>query len=112
MACIHVINILIFCTFMRISPPPFQPVEFLRPFSTAEGDSNVKIQFAHGTTTLAFKFQHGVIVAVDSRATAGSWIGELYIELFVCQYKTVSVEYFCFMCINEESLLCNRIHGS
>ena len=53
-----------------------QPVEFLRPFSTGEGDSNVKIQFAHGTTTLAFKFQHGVIVAVDSRATAGSWIGE------------------------------------
>lgn len=31
---------------------------------------------AHGTTTLAFKFQHGVIVAVDSRATAGSYIGE------------------------------------
>jgi len=34
-------------------------------------ESNVKIQFDHGTTTLAFKFQHGVIVAVDSRATAG-----------------------------------------
>ncbi|RUS77340.1 hypothetical protein EGW08_014894 [Elysia chlorotica] len=34
-------------------------------------DSKVKIQFDHGTTTLAFKFQHGVIVAVDSRATAG-----------------------------------------
>lgn len=31
---------------------------------------------AHGTTTLAFKFQHGVIVAVDSRASAGSYIGE------------------------------------
>ncbi|ELU16739.1 hypothetical protein CAPTEDRAFT_41193, partial [Capitella teleta] len=28
----------------------------------------------HGTTTLAFKFKHGVIVAVDSRATAGDWI--------------------------------------
>ncbi|XP_064393901.1 proteasome subunit beta type-5-like [Halichondria panicea] len=54
-------------------PPGIEPVEFLRPFSTG-GDSNVKIQFAHGTTTLAFKFQHGVIVAVDSRATAGSWI--------------------------------------
>uniref|UniRef100_A0A3Q4HK92 Proteasome subunit beta n=1 Tax=Neolamprologus brichardi TaxID=32507 RepID=A0A3Q4HK92_NEOBR len=33
-----------------------------------------KIEFLHGTTTLAFKFQHGVIVAVDSRATAGSYI--------------------------------------
>ena len=34
-------------------------------------------RFAHGTTTLAFKFKHGVIVAVDSRATAGSYIGKL-----------------------------------
>ena len=31
---------------------------------------------AHGTTTLAFKFQHGVVVAVDSRASAGTYIGE------------------------------------
>ena len=53
----------------------FQPVEFLRPFSTGGDSSGVKIKFAHGTTTLAFKFQGGVIVAVDSRATAGSWIG-------------------------------------
>lgn len=28
----------------------------------------------HGTTTLAFKFKHGMIIAVDSRATAGSYI--------------------------------------
>ncbi|XP_058501309.1 proteasome subunit beta type-5 isoform X2 [Solea solea] len=42
----------------------------------ARGDDEVerKIEFLHGTTTLAFKFQHGVIVAVDSRATAGSYI--------------------------------------
>lgn len=31
----------------------------------------------HGTTTLAFKFKHGIIVAVDSRATAGAYIGKL-----------------------------------
>ncbi|CAL1533278.1 unnamed protein product [Lymnaea stagnalis] len=36
-----------------------------------DDDSKVKIQFHHGTTTLAFRFKHGVIVAVDSRATAG-----------------------------------------
>lgn len=29
----------------------------------------------HGTTTLAFRFNHGVMVAVDSRATAGPYIG-------------------------------------
>ncbi|XP_024274156.1 proteasome subunit beta type-5 [Oncorhynchus tshawytscha] len=41
----------------------------------SDGDgSERKIQFLHGTTTLAFKFQHGVIVAVDSRATAGAYI--------------------------------------
>ncbi|XP_028557963.2 proteasome subunit beta type-5 [Podarcis muralis] len=38
----------------------------------AAGDA--KIELLHGTTTLAFKFQHGVIVAVDSRATAGVYI--------------------------------------
>lgn len=46
----------------------------MRPFTT-EG-SAIRIKFAHGTTTLAFKFQHGVIVAVDSRASAGSYIGQ------------------------------------
>lgn len=51
-----------------------QPTEFLKQFASSE--NGVKIEFAHGTTTLAFKFKHGVIVAVDSRATAGSWIGE------------------------------------
>ncbi|XP_064359378.1 proteasome subunit beta type-5 [Dromaius novaehollandiae] len=32
------------------------------------------IDALHGTTTLAFKFDHGVVVAVDSRATAGAYI--------------------------------------
>ena len=49
-----------------------QPTQFLKQF--ASGKDGIKIEFAHGTTTLAFKFEHGVIVAVDSRATAGSWI--------------------------------------
>lgn len=29
----------------------------------------------HGTTTLGFIFKEGVIIAVDSRATQGSYIG-------------------------------------
>ena len=41
----------------------------------------VKIQFLKGTTTLAFKFRNGVIVAVDSRATAGGFIGQLRDDL-------------------------------
>lgn len=40
-----------------------------------ESDLNPDIKFKHGTTTLAFLFQGGVIVAVDSRSTMGSYIG-------------------------------------
>ena len=32
------------------------------------------MDFAKGTTTLAFKFQHGILVAVDARATMGGFI--------------------------------------
>jgi 20S proteasome subunit beta 5 len=35
---------------------------------------NCPIKIAHGTTTLAFRFKGGIIVATDSRATAGNWI--------------------------------------
>uniref|UniRef100_A0A671XE76 Proteasome subunit beta n=1 Tax=Sparus aurata TaxID=8175 RepID=A0A671XE76_SPAAU len=37
-------------------------------------DGGVCIELNHGTTTLAFKFRHGVIVAVDSRASAGRYL--------------------------------------
>lgn len=53
-------------------PYNFDSVENLKHFQ--DKDSKVKIHFDHGTTTLAFKFQHGVVVAVDSRATAGPYI--------------------------------------
>lgn len=39
-----------------------------------DGEAGIKIHFDHGTTTLAFKFAGGVVIAVDSRATAGPWI--------------------------------------
>merc|ERR1719284_1861698 len=32
------------------------------------------IKMVHGTTTLAFKYKSGVVVAVDSRASAGAYI--------------------------------------
>jgi 20S proteasome subunit beta 5 len=54
-------------------PPVLDPAHFLEHYSTGQ-DDKVKIEMAHGTTTLAFKYQGGVIVAVDSRATAGSYI--------------------------------------
>ncbi|KAL7421000.1 Proteasome subunit beta type-5 [Cryptotrichosporon argae] len=51
------------------------PAAFLN-FHTDSMSANpqAKIKLAHGTTTLAFRFKGGIIVAVDSRATAGSYI--------------------------------------
>lgn len=60
-------------------PRGMQPTEFLRSFGV-DRENNVQIEMAHGTTTLAFKFQHGVIVAVDSRASAGSYIATLRVN--------------------------------
>merc|ERR1712087_870538 len=33
------------------------------------------MDFKKGTTTLGFRFKHGIIIAVDSRASMGSYIG-------------------------------------
>ncbi|XP_072497797.1 proteasome subunit beta type-8 [Notamacropus eugenii] len=60
-------------------PRGLQPPEFLRSLE-ADAAHQVRIEMAHGTTTLAFKFQHGVIVAVDSRASAGSYIATLHVN--------------------------------
>ncbi|KAM9324108.1 proteasome subunit beta type-8 [Gastrophryne carolinensis] len=59
-------------------PPGCQPAAFLRRME--EGVDGVKIEPWHGTTTLAFKFQHGVIVAVDSRASAGNYIATIKVN--------------------------------
>jgi len=56
-----------------VDPPMGDPQLSLQAFAPDKTD-DVKINFNHGTTTLAFKFKHGVIVAVDSRATAGPYI--------------------------------------
>jgi 20S proteasome subunit beta 5 len=45
------------------------------PLSSTHNSSGLKINMSHGTTTLAFKFNGGVIIAVDSRATGGMFIG-------------------------------------
>jgi len=52
----------------------FQPMAYQHHVMSSEDEGGIKIHFDHGTTTLGFKFSGGVIIAVDSRATAGSWI--------------------------------------
>ncbi|XP_075434270.1 proteasome subunit beta type-8 [Ascaphus truei] len=59
-------------------PLGLQPAPFLSRLE--RGRDGVKITPAHGTTTLAFKFKHGVIVAVDSRASAGKYIATLEVN--------------------------------
>lgn len=58
-----------------------QPTEFLQNQCDVALPDDCRIKIQHGTTTLAFKFRHGVVVAVDSRASAGSYIGTvLFLE--------------------------------
>lgn len=62
----------------------------------------------HGTTTLGFIFQHGVIIAVDSRATMGSYICKyswqwvLGQQLLLSLYRTSSLDHHLLgPCINH-----------
>ena len=55
-------------------PPISNPTSFLRNHIDHRSNPDCHIKLAHGTTTLAFRFNGGIVVAVDSRATAGSWI--------------------------------------
>lgn len=47
---------------------------WLRTMTDDHTNPECPIKLAHGTTTLAFRFQDGIIVATDSRASAGNWI--------------------------------------
>jgi len=59
-----------------LAAPPFEnPCDNFNKLLADGEKSGIKIDFDHGTTTLGFKFQGGVILAVDSRATGGQFIG-------------------------------------
>merc|ERR1712027_183368 len=49
------------------------PAQFVYD-NCGENVEGAKVKFNHGTTCLAFKFQGGVVVCTDSRATAGGYI--------------------------------------
>ncbi|ODO04806.1 proteasome subunit beta type-5 [Cryptococcus amylolentus CBS 6273] len=56
-------------------PRVLDPTAFLDMHTDSmSANPEAKIKIAHGTTTLAFRFQGGIIVSVDSRATAGSYV--------------------------------------
>lgn len=51
-----------------------RPANFLRDAFAGAAEKD-RLHFAHGTTTLAFVFQGGIIAAVDSRASMGQYVG-------------------------------------
>ncbi|KAJ2776725.1 Proteasome subunit beta type-5 [Coemansia interrupta] len=50
------------------------PASFTQQYTDVASEKDARIKIAHGTTTLAFKFREGVLVATDSRATMGNII--------------------------------------
>eukprot|EP00878_Enallax_costatus_P018128 GHUV01019074.1.p1 GENE.GHUV01019074.1~~GHUV01019074.1.p1 ORF type:complete len:107 (+),score=10.20 GHUV01019074.1:228-548(+) len=52
------------------------PLPAVKDIDSFEREVVEMVKPCHGTTTLGFIFQHGVIIAVDSRATMGSYICE------------------------------------
>ena len=44
------------------------------------------VKHAKGTTTLAFIFKHGVMVAADSRASMGGYICMFYLILVILEF--------------------------
>ncbi|XP_071864594.1 proteasome beta5 subunit [Bombus fervidus] len=58
-------------------PPYINPAEKLAQLAegTDEAGKHLKIKFDHGTTTLGFQYRGGIVLAVDSRATGGQFIG-------------------------------------
>merc|ERR1712164_138722 len=54
-------------------PPVDNPTQFLNDVFEGPG-APPKLEFAHGTTTLGFVYQGGVIISVDSRASMGNYI--------------------------------------
>ncbi|KAK2806754.1 Proteasome subunit beta type-5 [Emmonsiellopsis sp. PD_5] len=75
-------------------PPVDRPAAFLRAATDDHANPDCPIKIAHGTTTLAFRFKGGIIVATDSRATAGNWIAsqtvKKVIEINSCLLGTMA----------------------
>ncbi|KAK3691916.1 Proteasome subunit beta type-5 [Vermiconidia calcicola] len=75
-------------------PPIGSSQSWLRAMTDDHSNPSCPIKIAHGTTTLAFRFKGGIIVATDSRATAGNWIAsqtvKKVIEINSCLLGTMA----------------------
>ncbi|KAJ1527294.1 hypothetical protein ONE63_008814 [Megalurothrips usitatus] len=64
-------------------PPYMNPAETLASLQQDEMGNDIRMHFDHGTTTLGFRYQGGVLLAVDSRATGGSFIGSTDVKKII-----------------------------
>jgi len=55
--------------------PPLDCFDMKNCYDNYDSDKKIDIHMAKGTTTLAFRYQGGVVVCADSRATGGQYIG-------------------------------------
>ena len=71
---------------------------FLRLLATAfkDGKGEPNIKFLHGTTTLGFVFQGGVIIAVDSRASMGGYVASQTVQKCIPITPYVPPQTLCF----------------
>nr|BAH71086.1 ACYPI000065 [Acyrthosiphon pisum] len=61
---------------MNLYSLPGNPVENMRMITARDTMGRpIELNFHHGTTTLGFLYQGGIVLAVDSRATGGQYIG-------------------------------------
>ena len=63
-------------TTLTRAPTPSPPLSSLPQLDSFEREVISYVKPNHGTTTLGFIFSGGIIVAVDSRASQGSYICE------------------------------------
>ncbi|CAN7992351.1 unnamed protein product [Ixodes hexagonus] len=68
----------------QLAQPPFaDPSESMTALMKDDSGKQIKIRYDKGTTTLCFKYKGGVIVAVDSRATGGEYIGSQSVKKII-----------------------------
>jgi 20S proteasome subunit beta 5 len=74
---------------MNLYTLPGNPVENMRMITARDTMGRpIELNFHHGTTTLGFMYQGGIVLAVDSRATGGQFIGSN------CMKKIVEINDF------------------
>merc|ERR1712117_806569 len=74
-------------------PPYSNPMESLGTCLTDDAGSDLPMNFDHGTTTLGFKYKGGVILACDSRATGGAYIGSGTVKKIICDSRATGGAY-------------------